>query len=214
MKKLLLVALFIAITLGGFAQGVLWDSQVPSQRVVFGLRGGVNVANMHYDLDKFGASLDSKVGYRFGVSADFAIVNSLYINSGLFYSAKGAKGEADIIDEPMSVKVTFSPAYIELPIYASYRVNFAPQSQLQINFGPYLACGVNGKMKSDGIEFDIFDEDGLRRFDAGLGVGLGYTINHFYVGLDYQFGLTNIADTGGIGKITNRNFNFSVGYNF
>ena len=87
---------------------------------------------MHVSIAGLGVGLDSKVGYRFGVSADFAIVNSLYINSGLFYSAKGAKGEGNVEDGSGLVDVTFSPAYIELPVYASYRVNFAEQSQLQL----------------------------------------------------------------------------------
>lgn len=213
MKKLVLVAFAMVVALSGFSQAQIWDSEVPSQRVVLGLRGGMNVSNMHISIGDIGASLDNRVAYRFGISADFAIVKSLYINSGLFYTSKGCKGEGEI-DELGSGNITFSPAYIELPIYASYRVNVADQSQIQINFGPYLACGVNGKIKVDKYDVDIFDDGGLRRFDAGLGIGAGYTYSHFYIGFDYQFGLANIADTGGFGKITNRNFNISVGYNF
>ena len=95
----------------GFSQALFWDSETPSQRVVLGLRGGVNISNMHVSIAGLGVGLDSKVGYRFGVSADFAIVNSLYINSGLFYSAKGAKGEGNVEDGSGLVDVTFSPAF-------------------------------------------------------------------------------------------------------
>ena len=35
--------------------------------------------------------------------------------------------------------------YLELPVYASYRLNFAEESQLQVNFGPYFAYGANGR---------------------------------------------------------------------
>lgn len=214
MKKLLLVAISMMMAFSGFSQALFWDSETPSQKVVLGLRGGVNISNMHVSIAGLGVGLDSKVGYRFGVSADFAIVNSLYINSGLFYSAKGAKGEGSVDGGPSPVDVTFSPAYIELPVYASYRVNFAEQSQLQINFGPYLAYGINGKMKAGNSKENIFGDEGLRRFDAGLGFGAGYTYHRVYFGIEYQLGLANIADTGGFGKITNRNFNISVGYNF
>lgn len=210
MKKVVLLAFAMMVAFSGFAQAMLWDSEVPEKKVTWGVRGGLNVSNIHVSVDKLGASLDSKVGYRFGVSADIAIVKSFAISTGLYYSAKGAKADGDI-DEGKS---TISPAYLELPIYASYRINFAEASQLQINFGPYLAYGVNGKVKLGDEKVDVFGDDGFRRFDAGLGVGAGYTFNHFYVGLDYQFGLANIADTGGIGKITNRNFNISIGYNF
>lgn len=218
MKKVVLLAFAMMVAFSGFAQAMLWDSEVPEKRVTWGVRGGLNVSNIHVSVDKLGASLDSKVGYRFGVSADIAIVKSFAISTGLYYSAKGAKADGGIydpeFDEYDTDKLTISPAYLELPIYASYRVNFAEASQLQINFGPYLAYGVNGKVKLGDDKVDVFGDDGFRRFDAGLGVGAGYTFNHFYVGLDYQFGLANIADTGGIGKITNRNFNISIGYNF
>ena len=116
---------------------------------------------------------------------------------------------------------------------ASYRLNFAEASQLQINFGPYFAYGVNGKIKYEEndegdvskYEYDLFgvaDEDsdeekgGIKRFDCGLGVGLGYTWNRIYLGFNYQFGLVNIADKKewGNGKIKNSNFSISLGYNF
>lgn len=215
MKKILATALAMMVSFAGFAQVLLWDSEAPEKRVTLGLRGGLNVSNIHLSVDNVGADLDSKIGYRFGVSADFGIVKSFYINTGLYYSAKGAK--ADGYDEDFGgMEMKMSPAYLEIPVYASYRINFAENSQLQINFGPYMAFGVNGKVKVGSEEVDFFGDDnaGGRRFDAGLGVGAGYTFSHFYVGLDYQFGLTNMADTDGMGKITNKNLNISVGYNF
>lgn len=40
--------------------------------------------------------------------------------------------------------------------------------------GPYLAYGVGGKTKIDGVseKADTFGDDGLKRFDAGLGLEL------------------------------------------
>lgn len=234
MKKLFVIAIAAACAIGASAQRAsdsasftLWDSEAVDQKVVLGVRGGLNIATFsgYENIDGDGA-LDSKVGFRFGVSVDLPIVNSFYINSGLFYSVKGAKAEEN--DGEDYYKQNLSAGYLELPIYASYRLNFESESQLQINFGPYFAYGVNGKYKEEERydsdtykdKYDLFgtDEDqaGFKRFDCGLGIGMGYTFHKFYLGFDYQFGLTNILDkkVWEGEKAKTRNFNISIGYNF
>lgn len=71
-----------------------------------------------------------------------------------------------------------------------------PLSELVGNFGD--------------IEFENNDNKFLNRFDFGLGVGLALEFNRFIVGLDGQFGLTELADEGP----KNLNYAVSVGYKF
>ena len=41
-----------------------------------------------------------------------------------------------------------------------------------VKAGPYLACGIAGKYKMNGVKEDFFgDNSGGKRFDFGLGVG-------------------------------------------
>ena len=216
MKKFILAAIAGVSAFAMSAQGIsFWDSGKPEQKVVFGARAGLNVSNI--SIDKEFGDTDSKIGFKVGVSVDLPIVNSFYLNSGLFYTTKGFKQEVE------GEKTSVNAGYIELPIYASYRLNFAEASQLQINFGPYLACGVNGKAKfkdEDGeFKTDVFgsgeDNMGIKRFDFGFGVGAGYTFHKVYLGLEYQFGVINILDKkvyDGVSAKTG-NFNISVGYN-
>lgn len=70
-------------------------------------------------------------------------------------------------------------------------------------------------------EDDYYDEEGsekggLKRFDAGLTLGAGVSVNKFYIGLSYDLGLANIAEKKEWPdmKIRNRNFSIGVGYNF
>lgn len=202
-----------------------WDNDQAEQKIIVGPRVGLNVStlsftNLEADGDK------SKVGFNVGVAVEFPIVRSFYINSGLFYTTKGIKFEDSGRD--WTETETFNAGYLELPVYASYRLNFAEESQLQINFGPYFAYGVNGKVSEEYVEdgdkekysYDLFgtgeDKAGIKRFDCGLGIGLGYTFHKIYLGINYQFGLANIADKEewGNGEIKNSNFNISIGYNF
>ncbi len=237
MKKLFVTAVAAVCAFGMSAQRAsdssefsFWDGGQSEQKIIVGPRVGLNVSslsvsNLEMDNDK------SKIGFNVGVAVEFPIVRSFYINSGLFYTTKGIKFEYSDLD--WSEKATYNAGYLELPLYASYRLNFAEASQLQINFGPYFAYGVNGKIKYEENDegdvskyecdlFGIADEDsdeekgGIKRFDCGLGVGLGYTWNRIYLGFNYQFGLVNIADKKewGNGKIKNSNFSISLGYNF
>ncbi len=207
-----------------------WDNEQTEQKIIIGPRVGLNISSLN--LSNIESQNDkSKIGFNVGVAVEFPIVRSFYINSGLFYTTKGIK--FDYSERDYSEKETYNAGYLEIPVYASYRLNFAEESQLQVNFGPYFAYGINGKVKweeNDGgdksrYEYDLFgcadpnsedEKAGIKRFDCGLGVGLGYTFNRIYLGINYQFGLVNIADKKewDNGKIKNTNFNISLGYNF
>lgn len=240
MKKLFVAAMAAVCALGMSAQRAsdssefsFWDSDQAEQKIVIGPRVGLNVSSL--STDKLGElDFDSKVGFNVGLAVELPIVRSFYVNTGLFYTTKGAKKEVSGGSENFELKA--NAGYLELPVYASYRLNFAEASQLQVNFGPYFAYGVNGKIKTEYTDFeypednekyeiDLFgvaddnsDEEkgGIKRFDCGLGVGLGYTFHRVYLGINYQFGLVNIADKKeyGAGKIKNSNFSISLGYNF
>mgnify|MGYP003013403266 CR=1 FL=1 len=76
------------------------------------------------------------------------------------------------------------------------------------------------KILQEKIDFfkDTKDEDGdilmegAKKFDAGLGVGVAYEINKFFIDLTGEFGLTKIYDGDGAPK--NINFSIGVGYKF
>lgn len=72
---------------------------------------------------------------------------------------------------------------------------------------------------SDYRDYDIFksEEDGgldAKRFDFGLGVGVTYEINKFFVDLTGEFGLTKLYDVEEGSAPKNMNFSIGVGYKF
>lgn len=229
MKKFMVLAVAAVAAVSVSAQRAsdssafsFWDSESTDQKVVIGPRVGLNVSNICVPKDYEG--WDSKLGFNVGVAVDLPVVNSFYVNTGLFYTVKGAKIEDSY--GGYTAKSTISAGFIELPIYASYRLNFAEESQLQVNFGPYFGIGVNGKWKEEVTgygeeEYDLFgtgdDQEGFNRFDFGLGVGLGYTLHRVYLGLTYQFGLVNMLNHDvwdDDASVKFNNFNISIGYNF
>lgn len=221
MKKILLSLACVASVFSMSAQrasdseSTFWDSSKPEKLVHLGVRAGLNVASFTGDL---GEDMDSKCGFVGGLSADFALMESFYINSGVFFSMNGAKYDED------GYELNYSPMYIKIPVMASYRYNFNENLQWQLNFGPYFAFGVGGKAKTEyegeEVKADFFGDDddqfGGQRFDMGLGVGTGIIWNKIFFGIQYDFGLTNVVKDAKEREMKGKNsaFSVSVGYNF
>lgn len=229
MKKLLLTTVCALGVLTVSAQRAsststsFFSTEKADQGITFGLRTGLNFATMTGDVDE---DCSRRTTYHVGVVADIPLMQSLYIQTGLYLQNKGIK--LDYEEDGWYEKNSVNPMYIQIPILASYRYDFNDALQLQVNFGPYFAYGIGGKEKEeygyDGHteekeEYDLFgDEGAYKNFDCGLQIGAGITFaSHYYFGFTYEFGLANIAKNefdNEDNKLKNSNFMLSVGYNF
>lgn len=228
MKKYFLTLAVALVALSASAQRAssssssFFSTEKANQPITYGIRGGLNVASMS---NSGGPDLKSKVGFNLGVAVDIPILESFYVQSGLYYTMKGYKYELDMSTSQgqywASTEVKATMGYLEIPVLASYRYNFDEKNQLQFDFGPYFAYGLHGKAKNETSsntgyshkeDIDVFDEGNGKRFDMGLQVGAGITIEkHYYVGLAYEFGLVSVEKDR---KAKNRNFMVNVGYQF
>ncbi len=211
MKKLLLVIVCALMASTIFAQRTttsstsFFSSERGDQSVVVGVRAGLNFANMTAGEDDYTYSPASRTAFNVGISLDFPIVESLYLQSGLYLSSKGCTED----------EITLSPMYLELPVLASYRFNFSEAAQLQLNIGPYFGFGIGGKEKDDGEKYDFFEDDFYSRFDSGLQFGAGVTLGKVYLGFAYQFGYVNLfKEVEDDEYLKNKNFMINVGFNF
>ena len=241
MKRFLLVAVCAIGTLAASAQKteaspVFFSTEKADQGVTFGLRVGLNFANVSAKSGRVGLELDSRTAFHVGVVTDIPIVKSLYVQTGLFLQSKGATYNGSFLfwDD---VELSGSPLYLEIPLLLSYRCDFTDAVQLQVNFGPYFAYGIGGKMKittwdeynnSESASYDFYDDElelfgedsKFNRFDCGLQIGAGFTFaKHYYVGFAYEFGLTNMIDQPHVRKddkysMKNSNWMLGIGYNF
>ena len=91
-----------------------------------------------------------------------------------------------------------------------------------LHAGPYVAYGIGGKSKvklssSEGSaelgDVDVFGDDGFKRFDAGLGLGVGAEFGPILVDLGWDMGLVDISGSSN-GNVKNQNAYLSVGYTF
>ena len=161
---------------------------------------------------------NSQFAYRLGVAVDFPITTMWGFQTGLNFEGLGAAYDNSFVT---SAELNVHQLYLEIPLMATTRFRFGERLCIVCNGGPYLGCGVGGKTKgtlkgfgSESVNTfgDADDGDfGLRRFDFGVGFGVGLNIRRFTVGVDTRFGLTSLAkDT----SIHNFGVFMNVGYSF
>ncbi|MCE8922189.1 porin family protein [Bacteroides ovatus] len=197
MKKGLIFVLFALVSIVSYSQ-ISWNAKV-----------GMNMSNFTGDMDT-----DMKIGFNVGVGMEYQFSDMWSIQPSLMLTQKGAKIKED--GETMK----FNPMYLEIPVLAAARFAVADNQNIVVKAGPYFAFGVAGKVKVGDDKADFFgdgdDQFGGKRFDCGIGVGVAYEIGKFFVGLDGEFGFTNVVDfkSDEISNPKNMNFSIGVGYKF
>ncbi|HEY3389476.1 MAG TPA: porin family protein [Prolixibacteraceae bacterium] len=178
-----------------------------AQRI--GIKAGVNFANMNFSSSGVSMSPKSITAFHAGLVADFKCVNNLYFNTGLLYSLKGTKMDLGGINGTDKIH------YLEIPLNMAYKFSITETSDFFIQAGPYLAYGLSGKDKSDGITTDLFSEKLVKRFDWGLGFGGGVELGSIVASLNYQLGLADLNDDSTTNAtIKSKVFQISLAYMF
>jgi hypothetical protein len=213
MTKLFAIA---ALTLSGFAVSA-------QQKTSFGIRGGVNFQNINGD-DNSGSNLDHKlkVGFLAGVNAEIPVGIDFYVQPGVLYAVKGAKNDG--IDAKLNI------GYVEVPVNFLYKPELGT-GHLLLGVGPYIAFGVNGKLKAGSNEEDVKFKNTvtvaeassdlyLKRIDAGGNLLFGYEMaNNLSIQLNAQLGMVKINPkiegvSNDQGSWKNTGFGVSLGYRF
>ncbi len=188
-----------------------------SAQMNLGVKGGVNMSNF------YGDELNDnnvKIGFHIGLAADYDFTYNSAIQTGLYFSTKGAK--YSVGGDNSSVEATANPMYLQLPIHYAYKLDVTPGTRIVFHAGPYAAFGVGGKSKLSAsigdsgaaLESEVFGDDGLlKRFDAGVGLGVGAEFGRMLIDLGWDMGLVNLSQIDN-GNIKNQNAYMSVGYKF
>lgn len=163
--------------------------------------------------------------YKLGLGLEFELGQTWAIEPALAYYGKGWREKDEtviyrdengdpIIDEDTEEPVTgikrttYSAGYVELPILVHYYLRTGEAQYLKFSAGPYVACGVNGKMKvkgdadregSDKMFYSekTFSQSGIKRWDAGMQVRVSYQVNrNISIGAETDLGLVKITPQG------------------
>jgi hypothetical protein len=164
----------------------------------FGFRAGFNFSHLYatYDVPYIinaQGSYNSTPGFQLGFVLDLALSDWFHFQPGFMYIQKGTE------DDNIALH------YIEIPLLLSLKF-----SVFRINAGPYFGICVD--------ESSSYIDDG--KIDIGINAGLGFDIGMFYIGVFYDYGLTDLSyDYDGFtADLSDRRYfgfyNRTLGFNF
>jgi len=192
MSKKLFLVLFVAVLTVNYAQAQL----------TYGLRTGINLTNVYQNEDGDVKGLNWKGGFQFGVVAEYALLEDLFIQSGILFSQQGM--QTDMSAGSIYVNYAWKLNYLQVPINFQYR-NQSGNKYLQV--GPYFGYGIGGKLtviassggtsasESEKIKFGSKGNSvyNFKAFDFGLGAGAGFLFGNLQAGIGLNYGLANIV---------------------
>lgn len=163
-----------------------------SQNIEKGIKGGLNLASLSTDGNN---DKNLKLGLNAGVFAKFSVAESFSVQPELLYSNKGIKLNYD--QAGIEGETKFNLNYIDLPV----KLIFNLSDDFEFQFGPYVGYMINAKTSTNANvlnQFQVNSEDEINKdrfnaFDFGLTAGLGFTLDPFIMGFNYNLGLTQVA---------------------
>ena len=184
MKKILLSLFTVLFAAPSFAQYSSGGFSLDQSTIYYGIRLGMNIANLSGDAPDLG----SKVGLNLGGTVGLRLSDTtpVFLESGLYFTSFGASKD----------KNSITLNYLELPILIKYGVQVNDDIALLPFIGPTFRYGIfGGKWKTSGAgKVDSFGDNKFKRADMGIKLGCGAEYNKLYLELGYQFGISNIAD--------------------
>jgi len=157
----------------------------------FGVRGGLNLSNLYTSDAK---SSDMIVGFNLGVFDKLPVTNFFAIQPEFSITTKGASVTYNNLFVDGTAK--FNLTYLEVPVLCVVQVT----NLLNIQFGPYVAYMIDGKVKNEAnINLFNFEQNinvnDYNRIDAGAVLGAGLDVGSFTMGARYNLGLTKVGKT-------------------
>ncbi|TXH58904.1 MAG: PorT family protein [Bacteroidia bacterium] len=148
-----------------------------------------------------------KAGFQAGVNYAIGIADEFYIQPGVNFVANGFKAEV------LSKDVVTNYNYLQVPVTLQYKPVLGA-GKLVLGVGPYAGFGIGDiSVKTDGDKVKSDWPSGMKKFDAGAKVQVGYELNNgVYFILNADQGLTKLSDSNNPPKTFNSAFGVSVGF--
>jgi Outer membrane protein beta-barrel domain len=170
-------------------------TQAQESTVEFGLKGGLNFANLNYESN---SESKTRTSVHAGLLAHFHLNKNWAIQPELMFSGQGAKYDGGRTDKL---------GYLNIPVLVMYMFD----NGFRLHTGPQLGFLLNAKSEIGDLEVDIKEE--LNTTDVSWAFGIGYIApSGFGVDARYNLGLTSISD--GDNSVKNSVFQLGILYQF
>ncbi|MEP6951722.1 MAG: porin family protein [Ginsengibacter sp.] len=167
------------------------------QQAHFGLKGGVNVAQLHFNDDVL--SSDSKAGVNLGVFAHIHASKTWALQPELLYSLEGAQKVGN-------AGTNYNLNYLNVPVLLLYMFS----NGFRLEGGPQIGFLLSAKTKSGSV---TVDNNGFKSTAFSIPLGAGYlTSSGFGFDARYVFGLSNINNSENGPTIQSNVFQLGIFY--
>ncbi len=163
----------------------------------FGIKGGLNLAAMTIE-----EADDSNIipGFHAGFFGEFILTDKFSLQPEVLFSTKGVKAtyDSDFFNFDIADgETTLNISYIDIPVYLKFNL----AEDFNFHLGPYLGILMNAKYESENeiLDFinindaDDIDRDQFNNLDYGISGGLGFELEPFIFGFNYNLGLRSVA---------------------
>jgi hypothetical protein len=197
--------------------GLLIFAQVSGAAPAFGVKAGLNLANMTFDPSE-GTSTSIRTGIGIGGDVEFSLTptNKITLRTDVMYMMKGAKDKGTLLGYDYTA--TYKVDEIVVAPFLVFRFPSGGATPF-LQVGPELGLNVTKKVSVEAAGVtasgDISDWSGTN-FGLNLGGGVAVPTGKAEVVFDarYNLGLTNMYTGSGGGTIKTNGIQFLVGYNF
>lgn len=177
MKRIYFLLLVLFSFVAGSAQAQLrW-----------GVKGGVNVASIHFTDLPSSLKTDNITGFHIGPTMEWMVpLAGFGIDASLLYTQMGTKVSST------SVKSN----YLDVPVNLKLKFGI-PTAKIYAAAGPFIGFRLGG----DKIWNVISDQIESKSFSAGLNIGAGVELlQRLQIGANYHLGLTDNYSISAIGS--------------
>lgn len=235
LKSLKNISLALVMLMPTYASAQLFQAEPADKLFDFGVRVGINTANLPGDIQRGTSDVRQfessawGMGFSAGAVVDLNMMDYISLQPGLFFETHSNKYSALDI-QPVgehTVQPIFGSAHhcqLTIPVLASLHLHPAKGVLWNIDLGPYLGFGFGGADKGytvvltadkalDVVHYDVGYYRYHRRVDFGLKMGTGFRLSdHYYAGVHYTAGCLNMWKEGR--GTRSRAWTFTLGYDF
>lgn len=174
--------------------------------MTFGLRGGVNFANITTNDDL--GSPDSRTNFYAGLVAELPLQERFSLQGEVFYSGQGFERDIPLVANE-KIAYTNKADYIQVPLLAKFYI----VEGLSIAAGPQFGFKINEKVEYDSSAVvGSIETDDIQTFDFQGTGGLEYKFdNGLFIQGRYTYGFSDLLKNNDIHTSV---FSAGLGYMF
>lgn len=178
MKKFLFTMVAALLAIPSFAQMSRSHASLDASNLYFGGRLGMAVSTLTGNVD-----MGARVGLTLGAVIGMQVNESVFLESGLYYSERGAKDGSNYVHLNT----------IEIPVVAKYGIMATDDIALLPFLGPVFSYGIGGKTKNE-IDGKHSTYNYLSHSNFSIKLGCGIEYKSLYGEIGYQIGVKNLFD--------------------